>query len=85
MRDFTFNLFARYPDGAVTPLKGSGRAVGDGADTYVCAFDCPLIGGGAISAPRCVRRGGIDENTTQKASSMAGWTGRRRMARNSAR
>lgn len=47
MRAFTLNLFARYPDGVVAPLKGHMYApVSDGADAYVCAFDCPLLGGG---------------------------------------
>lgn len=33
MRTFTFDLSARYPDGAVTPLKGNVAApVSDGAD-----------------------------------------------------
>lgn len=47
MRTFTFNLFARHPDGIVAPLKGHVAApVGDGTDAYICAFDCPLLGGG---------------------------------------
>lgn len=47
MRPFTFHLDARYPDGVVAPLKGHVAApVCDGADAYLCAFDCPLLGGG---------------------------------------
>jgi hypothetical protein len=49
MKAFTFSLTARYPDGVSRPLTGevsAPAAADDGSDAYVCAFSCPLIGGG---------------------------------------
>ncbi|MEK9968892.1 MAG: hypothetical protein VW600_07135 [Ferrovibrio sp.] len=49
MKAFTFALVARYPDGVSRPLTGgvgAPVAADDGSDEYVCAFSCPLIGGG---------------------------------------
>ena len=46
MKGFALNLNARYTDGVVLPLRGKVDAPLYDGEQYVCAFECPLIGGG---------------------------------------